>query len=82
MTELTAEQIARFQEDGFLILERFIDPAEAAKVAARYEDMFRGRFETGSIPTNGTGRRGATRRTGPGRSATAGNPTAPWRVWY
>jgi len=50
MIELTGRQIADFRADGFLILERFIDPAAADCVAARYEDLFRGRFETGLYP--------------------------------
>lgn len=48
--ELTQEQIARFHEDGFLIIERLISPAEAERVATRFEDLFRGRFETGLYP--------------------------------
>lgn len=50
MRELSAEEIARFEADGFLILDRFIDPAVAARAAARFEDLFRGRFETGLYP--------------------------------
>jgi len=50
MVELTPQQVDRFQADGFLILDRLIDPADAARVAARYEGLFRGEFETGLYP--------------------------------
>jgi ectoine hydroxylase-related dioxygenase (phytanoyl-CoA dioxygenase family) len=50
MVELTSRQIADFHENGFLILERLIEPGTAAAVAARFEDLFRGRFETGLYP--------------------------------
>ncbi len=50
MIALTPEQIARFDEDGFLILDRLIDPADAARVAERYDGLFRGCFETGLYP--------------------------------
>ena len=50
MIELTSRQIADFHENGFLILDRLIEPETAAVVAARFEDLFRGRFETGLYP--------------------------------
>jgi len=50
MVELTSRQIADFHENGFLILDRLIEPETAAAVAARFEDLFRGRFETGLYP--------------------------------
>src|SRR5258706_16143467 len=46
----TADQARSFERDGFLILERFIDPAWAAELAARFEPLFDGRFETGVMP--------------------------------
>jgi phytanoyl-CoA hydroxylase len=46
MLEPTPQQIARFNEDGFLVVDRFIDPARAAAVAERFERIFRGEFET------------------------------------
>jgi ectoine hydroxylase-related dioxygenase (phytanoyl-CoA dioxygenase family) len=58
MIELSPAQIARFHEDGFLILDRFIDPAEAARVAARFERLFRGEFETGLYPDEWNWREG------------------------
>jgi ectoine hydroxylase-related dioxygenase (phytanoyl-CoA dioxygenase family) len=48
--QLTDEQVATFHEDGFVIVERIIDPALATEVAGRYEDLFAGRFETGLLP--------------------------------
>src|SRR5436853_347133 len=50
MIELSEQQVAQFHADGFLILPRLIDPDWAARVAARYEDLFHGRFETGLYP--------------------------------
>src|SRR5262249_46365259 len=58
MTELTPDQIARFHEDGFLILDRFITTEEAARVAARFERLFRGEFETGLQPDEWNWREG------------------------
>ena len=50
MIELSDDQIARFHDDGFLILDRLIGEDDAARVAARFEPMFRGEFETGLYP--------------------------------
>jgi len=50
MIELSDDQISRFHDDGFLILDRLISEHEAARVAARFEPMFRGEFETGLYP--------------------------------
>jgi ectoine hydroxylase-related dioxygenase (phytanoyl-CoA dioxygenase family) len=47
---LTDEQVATFHSDGFVVLDRIIDPALATEVAGRYEDLFAGRFETGLLP--------------------------------
>ena len=48
--QLTEEQVARFNADGFLILPRLIERAEAEEVAARFEGLFKGKFETGLYP--------------------------------
>ncbi|TXH36562.1 MAG: phytanoyl-CoA dioxygenase family protein [Rhodospirillaceae bacterium] len=48
--QLRADQVAQFQRDGFLILERLIDPDDAARLAGRFEPLFRGQFETGLHP--------------------------------
>lgn len=58
MIELSAEQIATFRRDGFLIVDRLIAPEEADRVAARYEPMFRGEFETGIEPDEWNWREG------------------------
>lgn len=50
MVELTEAQVARFHEEGFLVLERLLDPETVAEVAARFEGLFRGAFETGLQP--------------------------------
>jgi len=56
--ELTQPQIERFRADGFLVLDRLIDPADAARVAARFERLFRGEFETGLYPDEWNWREG------------------------
>jgi ectoine hydroxylase-related dioxygenase (phytanoyl-CoA dioxygenase family) len=48
--QLTEDQVARFDADGFLILPKLIDRAEAEVVTARFEGLFKGRFETGLYP--------------------------------
>jgi hypothetical protein len=50
LNELTPQQVQTFLDDGFLIVENFVPPAVAARVAARYEGLFRGEFETGLYP--------------------------------
>ena len=61
MTELTPAQIARFHQDGFLILDRLVDPADARRVAGRFERMFRSEFETGLYPDEWNWREGRDR---------------------
>lgn len=46
MVEPTKGEIERFREDGFLVVERFIDPDLARAVADRFPRIFRGEFET------------------------------------
>ncbi|MET1027878.1 MAG: phytanoyl-CoA dioxygenase family protein [Dongiaceae bacterium] len=48
--QLSDDQVAQFRRDGFLILERLIDGETASRVAARFELLFRGEFETGLYP--------------------------------
>ncbi len=40
----------RFDRDGFLIVDRLIDPAMLPRLHQAFEDLFRGRFETGVRP--------------------------------
>ena len=56
--EPSPEQIARFRRDGFLVVERLIEPAAAARLAARFEPLFRGDFETGLYPDEWNWRKG------------------------
>ena len=48
--EPNASDIRRFHRDGFLVVERLIEPEAAARLAARFEPLFRGEFETGLYP--------------------------------
>jgi len=47
---LSSEQIQQFQADGFLIIENFLPPDFAQRLADRLEPMFHGNFETGVFP--------------------------------
>jgi phytanoyl-CoA hydroxylase len=46
----TKSQISRFREDGFLVVDAFVDPDLAARAAACFEPLFDNRFETGIAP--------------------------------
>jgi hypothetical protein len=48
--EITDDHVRKFREDGFVIVDRIIAPAVADEVAARYESLFSGKFETGLLP--------------------------------
>jgi len=48
--QLTEEQIARFQADGFLVVEDLLDADLAKRVYDRIEPLFHGQFETGIYP--------------------------------
>ncbi len=48
--ELTSEQIAQFNEDGFLVVDNLIDDEMVEAIRERYERLFRGDFETGIPP--------------------------------
>jgi ectoine hydroxylase-related dioxygenase (phytanoyl-CoA dioxygenase family) len=50
MFELSEDQIARFHEDGFVMVDGLIDDATADALRLRYERLFRGEFETGVQP--------------------------------
>ena len=58
MVDLSEAQIAQFRRDGFLIVERLIDPKDADRIVARYEPMFRGEFESGVEPDEWNWREG------------------------
>lgn len=55
---LKPDQVDQFHRDGFIILERFLDPDCAASVAARFEALFRGEFPTGLHPDEWNWREG------------------------
>jgi ectoine hydroxylase-related dioxygenase (phytanoyl-CoA dioxygenase family) len=48
--DVSDEEIGRFNDDGYLIKEQFIDMDEVQRLRARFEPMFRGVFETGLYP--------------------------------
>jgi hypothetical protein len=48
--DLDDSQVQAFADDGFVIVERIIDPGLAARALSRYEELFAGRFETGLYP--------------------------------
>lgn len=56
--EPTEEQRRRFDEDGFLIVERLIEPAAVEALRARFAPLFRGEFETGLMPDEWNWREG------------------------
>jgi ectoine hydroxylase-related dioxygenase (phytanoyl-CoA dioxygenase family) len=58
--ELSDRQIEAFDQDGFVVVERLIDPALATEALARYEDLFGGTFETGLYPDEWNWRAGAS----------------------
>src|SRR6185369_16594752 len=49
-TLVSAEQIERFARDGYLVIERLLQPEIVAAVRARFEPLFAGEFETGIYP--------------------------------
>ena len=56
--EPSSDQIARFRRDGFLVVERLIEPEAAARLAVRFGPLFRGEFETGLYPDEWNWREG------------------------
>jgi phytanoyl-CoA hydroxylase len=47
---LSEEQIRQFNQDGFLIIEHFLDEQKVAQLRARFEPLFAGEFDTGIYP--------------------------------
>ncbi len=58
---LTDAQIQQFQEDGFLILERFLPIDLVERIVERSSPLFEGRFETGIYPDEWYWRPGISR---------------------
>lgn len=54
----TDSQLQRFQEDGFLVVEDFLERELAEAAAARFEPLFRGEFEAGLQPDEWNWREG------------------------
>ncbi len=50
--EWTAEQRSRYQQDGYIVIEKLIGTDFAESLKARYARLFAGRFETGTNPDN------------------------------
>ena len=72
----SAEQVAAFDRDGFLIVEEgLVSPRALDLLRERYEPLFDGVYETGIKPDEVNWVPGRDPRTGRGRSATAGGPT-------
>ena len=44
---LTEDHKRRFEADGFLILDKFLDAETVERLRARFEPLFKGEFETG-----------------------------------
>jgi ectoine hydroxylase-related dioxygenase (phytanoyl-CoA dioxygenase family) len=61
LKELTPQQVQRFHDDGFLIVDNFISPALAERIASRFEGLFRGQFESGLHPDEWNWREGRDR---------------------
>jgi ectoine hydroxylase-related dioxygenase (phytanoyl-CoA dioxygenase family) len=50
LVDLTHEQVAAFERDGFLIVDRLLDDATVVALRAAMERLFRGEYETGVRP--------------------------------
>lgn len=50
MIQLTGDDIDRFDRDGFLVVDRLLDPARIPRLHQAFGDLFHGRFETGVRP--------------------------------
>jgi len=48
--ELTDEQAESFATNGFVVVDRIVDPELAARALSRYDGLFDGKFETGLYP--------------------------------
>ena len=54
--QLSAEQIAHFQAQGFLVLEKFLDSVLVERMIDKLEPLFATKFETGIYPDEWHGR--------------------------
>ena len=46
----SAEQLAAFERDGFVVVEGFVDAQAVEELRGRFEPIFAGRYETGIRP--------------------------------
>lgn len=58
MLDPTAEQLRSFEDDGFLVVERLLDPERAQAIAERFEPLFAGVFDAGLQPDEWNWREG------------------------
>ena len=58
--ELNDAEVDTFARDGFVVIDRLIDPELARRALARYEALFAGRFETGLYPDEWNWRTGVS----------------------
>jgi ectoine hydroxylase-related dioxygenase (phytanoyl-CoA dioxygenase family) len=56
--DLSEQQMSRYGEDGFLVLQRFLEPELARRLRGRFDGLFRGEFETGIQPDEWNWREG------------------------
>jgi ectoine hydroxylase-related dioxygenase (phytanoyl-CoA dioxygenase family) len=47
---VTDQQVADFKRDGFITVDRIISDEEVALLRDRYDELFKGKFETGLVP--------------------------------
>ena len=50
MIELTDQQVRRFNDDGFLVVDELIRPSDVENARERFTALFKGEFETGVRP--------------------------------
>ena len=50
--EWTPQQLARYQQDGFIVVDKIMSDTFADTLRARYPAVFSGKFETGTNPDN------------------------------
>ena len=61
MIELTADHVAAFERDGFVVIHDVLTPSEVAAARERFEPLFSGKFQTGLYPDEWNWRMGRDR---------------------
>jgi len=72
---LTKFQYEEFRKQGYVVVPNFVSDSLVEQARKRFEPLFRGEFETGIQPMNGTGSMARAIRVSPAKSATAGKQT-------